>query len=214
MPQTSYAADMWTTLQEWWSLPDWIAGGILLVGLLGGIRRGLSGELSRLLALVLSFSGAWHFHHLAVPLLQPRLDWGEDALRLTSFVSIFLLLYLVLKVIRFAVHTILNITFRGPLEYVGGALLGLLRYSLVVVMLFLIANQVPSERVRTHLADSRMHHLIQEQFQPAYDSLAETFPILKSSPAASDELYQDLAPQPWDALDAWIDDASREETSP
>ena len=92
MPQTSYAADMWTTLQEWWSLPDWIAGGILLVGLLGGIRRGLSGELSRLLALVLSFSGAWHFHRLAVPLLQSRLDWGEDALRLTSFVSIFLLL--------------------------------------------------------------------------------------------------------------------------
>lgn len=214
MPETTYAADMWTTLQEWSTLPDWIAGGILLVGLLGGIRRGLSGELSRLVALVLSFSGAWYFHRQAVPFLQSRLDWGEDALLLTAFLSIFLLLYLVLKVIRFAVHTILNITFRGPLESVGGALLGLLRYSLVVVVLFLIANQVPSETVRTQLADSRIHQLIQEHFQPAYDSLAETFPILKSSPSESDELYQDLAPQPWDALDAWIDDAAREETSP
>lgn len=195
-----------TAAYPWLNLPDLIAAGLLLVGAIGGLRRGLSGELSRLVALVLSFAAAWYGHAALIPHLGARLAWSADALAVASFASVFFGVYAVLKLVRFAVHTILDISFRGPIERVGGVALGLFRYALAVALLFLLAGQLPSRTVAEQLETSRVYALVQTHLQPKYDALAEDYPILRRPENGSETLYEDLQSEPWDALEAWLQD--------
>jgi uncharacterized membrane protein required for colicin V production len=185
----------------WLNLPDLLAGVILLVGLAGGIHRGLSGEVSRLVSLTIAVLTAWFLSPSLIPLLESRLAWPAHQLGLAAFVGVFLAAYAVCKLIRFVLHTILDVSFRGPVEWAGGGLLGLARYAVVVVLLFLLAGALPSATVQHHLSHSRIHPLVERHVRPLYDDLAEEVPLLQPPPGGATNLYQDLQPLNWDVTD-------------
>lgn len=188
------------TSGTWINLPDLLAGAILLVGLAGGIHRGLSGELSRLASLIIAVVAAWFLSPALVAPLDTRLDWHPNQLALAAFVVVFAAAYLACKLMRFVLHTLLDVSFRGPVEWLGGGLLGLARYAVVVVLLFLLAGALPSATVQNHLANSRLHPLVERHVRPLYNDLADEVPLLQPPPGNGTNLYQDLQPLAWDLV--------------
>lgn len=140
---------MWTGLSEFGAhWVDLVALAFLIYGLIRGVLRGFSGELARLLYVLAAVAGA----SLARPFLSglllghTRLN-DEDADRLGLALAAVLSIAAVL-LLRLLIRKLFQFSFKGKLEKIGGAVLGLATAGVLVSAVFVLAAHAPWPGVR------------------------------------------------------------------
>ncbi len=125
---------------------DLLAVMLLVLGLVQGLRHGLTGELVRLLNVLVSallgivFCDSWApYVSGAAP---GRWAW------ILAFVSIAVVSFVVLTSIRYVISRMFHLTFDQNLARVTGGVAGLAFWLVMVVLVFLLLNMVPSPRIR------------------------------------------------------------------
>jgi uncharacterized membrane protein required for colicin V production len=166
------------TALSWFTIPDACVALILILGLAGGLRRGLSGELFRLLTFGLGLFVAWKGADQAAAWLAARTEWDAAELRAVGFMSLFLLAYTLLSLLRHALNLFMGFSFKGALERVGGAVFGLARAVVFAAVALLAALLIPSEAVQEKLDASRTGIFARDHLLPAYTDWAAENPDL------------------------------------
>ncbi|HMO50300.1 MAG TPA: CvpA family protein [Kiritimatiellia bacterium] len=175
------------TLLSHLNIPDAAVVIVLVLGLLGGIRRGLSGELLRVVTIILAIIAGWKGADPGAAWLAARTDWEPTELRPIAFFGIIIAAYLVMGIFRVALRLFLDFSFKGVLEWLGGAVIGVLRAALFSVVVLLGASLMPSEPVQETLRQSASGQWVLEQVRPRYDAWAEQNPEFKLPALKRDE---------------------------
>lgn len=166
-------------LQQFFNVVDIAVGVVLLLGLIGGIRRGLSGELFRIISMVLAVVAGWKFAGEGADWLAGRTDWPPEDLTTPAFFGIIAASYIVLAIVRLALRLVIDFSFKGKLELLGGALLGLSRSLLLCAVLLLGTSLLPYPKVQEALAASVTGGWTRQYLRPAYDNFAARHPDLE-----------------------------------
>ncbi len=167
------------TIREWFNIVDGIVAVVLVLGLLGGVRRGLSGELLRVITIVIALLVGWYGTNMAAHWLADRSDWPDDDLYVVALLGLIVGTYTILGIIRHVFRIFLDFSFRGRLEILGGAMLGLLRATVFCAIALLAASLIPSENLQAAIDRSRTGTLVVTYLTPAYNAWAEENPNLK-----------------------------------
>lgn len=126
---------------------DYAVLGVLAVSVLIGGVRGVVGELLALVALVAAFIAARTWAAAAGDLLMAELDdplWRQ----LAGFAAVFVAVLLLFALLRWLMKLLLAATGLRPLDRVLGALFGIARGAVVVLVLVLLGGLTPLPQER------------------------------------------------------------------
>ncbi len=187
------------------NLVDALVAVFLVGGLVGGIRRGLSGELARMLIAAGCVAALVFYTRTVADALAARFpEWSTHATYLTAVAACLAGSYAALTAARLVLARILNFSFKGPLEKAGGAVFGLLRSGAVAALLLLLLSLLPNDTLRSMIAvESRAGSLVTTRLHPWYERLAEQVPELspgdETPPDGTDAEAWDAPPGPVEA---------------
>lgn len=158
------------------NVTDIAVGVLCLLGMIGGIRRGLSGELLRIIMIGTSVFAGWTMASSGATYLQDYLDWAPGQRMTLSFFGIIAASYIALIIIRLGLRFVIDFKFKGKLEFIGGALIGLTRSALfcsVVILGLLMPDYEPITRT---ISTSHAGAWVVKYVQPHYQKLIEENP--------------------------------------
>ena len=153
---------------------DVIVAVALLYGVWSGLRAGLTGEIIRVIGLILAVV-------LGLTLYQPVGDWIwhrsqllQETAQLVAFVSIAVVVYLISVAVRLATHRRMKqYKFSALLENVGGAFAGVIRMAVIMagvsLILILFGGSFPGRSVSE---ESRFGSYVVRQL-PALQAVVE-----------------------------------------
>ena len=180
---------------------DLVLLALLAVGLLRGIFRGLSGELAGLIGFAVAVLAGWHFYRPLGEYLSETTRMTAVQSDTTAVVVIVMGALIILWAVSMVMRQIMEVTFRGLLERVGGAIVGVLRYGIVLAALLLVADQFVEGEARRHAIDeSYLGQLAVTHLTPLYEDLVTRYPELPAlSPAddGNDFAPNDDSPEEW-----------------
>ncbi len=162
-----------------YNLIDIVAGILILLGTLQGLRRGLSRELSHVIGVTVAvWAGGTFYRPLGEQIyLGTRLE--EQASYALAFFGALVGTFLLMLVIRLILKSIMEFTFKGKIEQVGGAVCGLLRAGLVVGAIIFLMTLWPHEYLHRLFAEKSFIGRGLSQVVPtAYEKLVERYPGL------------------------------------
>jgi membrane protein required for colicin V production len=118
---------------NWYDLVVVVA---LLYGVWSGLRAGLTGEIIRVIGLVLMIALAAEFYLSAGNWLRAHSQLGKDISYLIAFVSIAVVVHLIALAARLATHKQMQkLKFAAIVENVGGSLAGVVRMAVIMTWL-------------------------------------------------------------------------------
>ncbi len=159
---------------------DAIVGVFLAAGLIGGIRRGLSGELARAVIAVACIVVATLYGRPLADWAMNRFDLSPRTSYLTALLALLLGVYLASSLLRMLLGRLMDFHFKGKLERLGGGLCGLLRSGVVVSILLLLLSLMPNPTLSDLITqESWSGRLICPRMRPMYESLSERVPELR-----------------------------------
>jgi len=167
------------TLRTFINIPDISVLALLVIGILGGLRRGLSGELLRLITIIIAVIVGWKGADQAAAWLANRIDWPVEDVTALAFFGLIISTYLIVSIIRHTLRLLLDFTFQGKIERMGGALLGLIRAVVFCSAVLLGAALIPSEPVQLVIQKSVTGRLVEAHLVPLYENWAEENPKFK-----------------------------------
>ena len=142
----------------------------LLSGLYHGLRRGLSGELASVLSTGLAFVGGWKLYQPLGDHLLKVSKLSSPTAHALAFVILIVGGYIVLKIIRLLLRHLMEFSFKGKLERLGGALAGLVRVTVVASAAVLVVGLGPGAYLRNLVIEGEaepveglflaFHHLV------------------------------------------------------
>jgi membrane protein required for colicin V production len=187
--------DLQTALPPW-NWVDITALVILLLGMLAGLRRGLSRELAGGISAVIAAFVGWRFY-------QPL---GEHIYRVTrleqrpahalGFLVAVLGAFLVLLAVRLVLTHIMEFTFKGKIERIGGMLFGFLRAAVITGAVIFFIGLWPHEYLHRMFAEeSATGRMLQAWVPPAYEDLSEQYPGLPRLKARETQEEESLGPE-------------------
>lgn len=166
-------------IKEWMNVVDGLVLVLLVLGIFGGVRRGLSGELLRIITIVIALVAGWYGADMAADWLADRSDLPREDLQIIGLIGVILSVYTLLGIVRHVFRLFLDFSFRGKLEIFGGAVLGLVRATVFCIIVLLGASMIPSEPVQEAVAKSNTGRFVVDQLTPVYNDWAEKNPDLK-----------------------------------
>ncbi len=135
------------------NVADGIALIVVLVELLLGLRRGLSGECGRCLATAIALTGGLRFYLPVAGLLTHKTHTAMSvaAAESLAFIMIVLCIGAFFLLLRLALRFLVTIKFNDGIDRPGGALAGILRGICFVIMLVFALGLWPNEAMREYL---------------------------------------------------------------
>jgi uncharacterized membrane protein required for colicin V production len=153
---------------------------LVLLGLIRGFVKGLSGELAGLLSAAAAFTGAWYFYTPLGNFLADKTRLSEPATVAVAFVLALIGAYLAMRILRLVLRSLMEFSFKGKLEKIGGMLAGGIRMTVVVTALVLLMALWPHEYLhRLFVEKSAFGGFVFEKLGPVYEKIAEEHPALK-----------------------------------
>ncbi|HEY8240719.1 MAG TPA: CvpA family protein [Kiritimatiellia bacterium] len=167
---------------------------VVLVGVLGGIRRGLSGELARLIAAGVALYVAWKFAEPLADWLMQKQPMSYTRGYAMAFIGITAAALALTFVLRIMLRSVMEFAFRGRIERIGGALCALVRSGIVVAFVVLLVSLAPEGELRAAVCDeSFVGSAVCRRLRPMYDDLRQLQPELPlPAPAVEGENTNDF----------------------
>ena len=163
---------------------------LLALGTVRGTFRGLSGELASTIGLVVAAVAGWHFY-------EPLGQYLTETTRMTpiqadtvSFVVVIGGALILLWALAIILKSIMEFTFKGGLEKVGGAVMGLVRYAVLIAALLLVTYQFATGTAREIVIhESWFGRHTTAELAPLYEELVQRYPDLPplTGPYENDE---------------------------
>lgn len=161
------------------NLLDIFAAVYLLFGLLRGLKRGLSGELARLASMAFILFAGWRMY---VPLGEKIAEvtrLTDEQSLLAGFALTILAAGVSMILLRLVLKNILEFTFKGKLEKIGGMVAGFLRSSVLIALIVIPLGLSPIPYLqRTVAEESLVGSTIIHYLVPVYQQVAEDNPDL------------------------------------
>lgn len=160
------------------NMVDVVAAILLVIGVWRGFRRGLSGELAKLISLVVMMVAGWQFYQpLSERLGGTRLS--SEGAQLAAFLGTVIAAGLAMWLLWLVLRHLMEFKFKTPLEQIGGMAAGatrtLILFSIIVVCMAL--TPIPYFR-RVFGEESLLGSVIMRDAVPVYRQVAEENPDL------------------------------------
>ncbi len=187
------------------NIVDLVVLGLVVLGFLRGLSRGLSGELSGLISAAVAVAAGVLCYRPIGDRFVIHGGLSDTEAHLLAFGMTVLGVYLLMRILRVIFRNIMEFTFKGKLEKIGGALFGMVRTMVIMALLLLILGLWPNDKLQRLCArKSFFGHIVQTQLAPLYQNLAERYPILKvpgrETPPTGAETEDVEAPPPEEPL--------------
>jgi len=162
-----------------WNAVDVVVVALIIFGGLQGLRRGLSGELARVIGTVITVWAGWVFYQPLGDKIYSTTRLSATQARAGSFVLILIGGFVLLLLLRMLLHQIIEFTFKGKLERMGGILAGTTRATLVMLALVFLCSLWPHEYIHQMVAvDSFTGRFVNAYIPDIYEDIAEHYPQL------------------------------------
>lgn len=161
---------------------------IMALGLLQGLRRKLSGEMARFLGTGLSVWAGWYFYHPLGQKIQSITRLSEEESGATAFFVSLVGVFIAVLLLRIIFGKIMEVTFKGgALQYIGGALAGLLRTMLACAALLFFMNLLPSAFIRQSVSENSFFgRIVTRQIPEWWHSIHSVYPDAPELPVPAD----------------------------
>lgn len=174
----------------------------LLSGLYHGLRRGLSGELAGVLSTGLAFVGGWKLYQPLGDHLLKVSKLSSPTAHALAFVILIVGGYIVLKIIRLLLRHLMEFSFKGKLERLGGALAGLIRVTVVAATFVLMVGLGPGAFLRNLVIEQSVFgSQVFSRLGPVVESLKEKYPALQQAEEQAEEPAIPADEEPTDSSD-------------
>ncbi len=167
---------------------DWVILILLAIGAYSGYKQGLFIGVLSVVAFIVALVLAFKFMHWGAAILAERVESLTFMLPFVSFLIIFLMVVLVIRLFAYLVKKTLDLTIFGTFDNFAGAVLGLLKWAFMVSLLFWVARSFEIVIPEDKMQESSLYPIIQP-IAPVMIDLLETF-----TPAIRDAMegIQDL----------------------
>ena len=157
---------------------DWVIIAALVYGMWSGLRAGLTGEIIRVIGLVLMVVLGLGFYRPLGNWLQIHSRLGDEPSQLIAFITIAITVYLVALAARLATHREMQkLKFAALVENVGGSLAGVVRMAVImawVTVLLCLSNS--QFWYRTAGEESRFGSFVVGQLPAVRGMVKRSFP--------------------------------------
>ncbi len=165
------------------SVLDIILLALLLLGLIGGFRKGFFVEVASLVALIAGVYGAIHFSNFSGDFLMDKVDWNEKTVNIIAFAITFIVIVLVIALAGKALTKLADFAALGILNKLLGALFGLLKMAVILSVILIIFDSF-----NTTLPFADEEDLEDSTFYEPIKSLVPTiFPIILEKKSIEEE---------------------------
>lgn len=169
---------------------------LILFGLVRGLMKGLSGELAGLLSAAAAVAGAWYFYTPLGNFLADKTRLSEPATVAVAFILALVGAYIMMRILRLVLRHVMEFSFKGKIEKIGGMLAGGIRMAVVTAALVLLMGLWPHEYLhRLFAEESVFGRFVFEKLGPVYEKIAEEHPAMqiprKEEPATEGEFVTD-----------------------
>lgn len=159
---------------------DWVILGFILLQTLLGLKRGLSRELAGLFSLAAAVWVGWYYYEPLSAFILQKMEVSSQGAQVIALVGIVLLALVGLQILRLVLRHLMEFTFKGNIERVGGALAGLIKGVLVSAVVLLVLGLYPNDELHKVVAeDMVIGNRVLPYLVPAYEKLSEQYPVLK-----------------------------------
>jgi uncharacterized membrane protein required for colicin V production len=171
---------------------DFVVLAALIYGAWSGLRAGLTGEIIRVIGLVLMLVLAFQFYQSLGNWLRAHWSIAEETAYLVAFVGIAVAVHLLALATRLATHRyMLKLKFAALVENVGGSLAGVIRMTVIMAWLTAVLYMMGSNALRRAVGEeSRFGSFVASQV-PTVKAIVE-----KRFPEKSTGLIPDLKRRP------------------
>ena len=185
---------------------DFICAVLLALGLIKGFMRGLSGELSHFISLIVAFLAGWKVYPQAGPYLSESTGISGPLGNALAFLGVLIAAFVFMMVVRALLRNILKFTFKGKVERVGGLLMGGGMAVILILATFLAFHCMNQPDVRRITLEQSLTGRTLNRWLPlVFEDLSEHVPALKKLPGGPDHQLKE-AP----ALGPILDDTTWE----
>lgn len=140
---------------------------IVAFSTLQGFRRGLSGELARLVSVVVAFSFGLYFYRPLGSWLVEHSRLTEQRAQALAFLAMVIAAVVVMIFLRFVLKHIMKIAFEKKVDKMGGCLAGFIRSSVFVIIVFLLLNMWPHDYLNRQFGEKSVIGNIVVKYMPA-----------------------------------------------
>ena len=156
------------------SVLDIILLALLLLGLIGGFRKGFFVEVASLVALIAGVYGAIHFSNFAGDFLMDKVDWNEKTVNITAFAITFIVIVLLIALAGKALTKLADFAALGLLNKLLGAIFGLLKMAVILSVVFIIFDSINKSLPFTDEEDLEESTL----YEPVKTLIPSVFPLI------------------------------------
>ncbi len=139
---------------------DIVLGLLILIGAYHGYKAGFLLELFSLIAIVLGILAGFKFMGWAMVLLGEKVNINKNVLPYVAFGFVFVAVVIVVNLLGRLVKTSVENTFLGPLDEVGGAVVGLIRTTFVFSIALWIVDSLKLSFISEWTEDSWLYPMV------------------------------------------------------
>lgn len=149
----------------------------LLFGAYKGFKDGLVLELFSFLALILAFIGGFKLLHIVMEFMREEWDINGSWLPLISFIFIFVVIIVLTNMAGKAISGVINLTFLGVLDKLGGAVLAVFKWALGISVILWVLNRFNMEIPSEWIENSLLYPYLQPMAELMWDLIEYIFPV-------------------------------------
>lgn len=163
---------------------------LLAIGAYSGYRQGLFIGLLSIVAFFIGIVLAFKFMHWGADRLADRVESLTFMLPFISFIAIFFIVTITIRILAFLVKQALDLTILGTFDNFAGAVLGLFKWAIMISLLIWVGTSFEYKIPQSWIENSIIYPVI-TPLAPAMVSLLDAYtPIIDQSIEAIKELVQ------------------------
>jgi len=139
---------------------DIVLGLLILIGAYHGYKAGFLLELFSLVAIVLGVLAGFKFMGWAMVVLGEKVNVNKNVLPYVAFAAVFIAVVIVVNLLGRLVKASVDKSFLGPVDEVGGAVVGLLRTTFVFSIALWIVDSLKLSFMSEWTEDSWLYPMV------------------------------------------------------
>jgi membrane protein required for colicin V production len=152
---------------------------VLVIAVIKGIQRGFIIAIFSIIAIIIGLAAAMKLSTVAADYLKDSVNISARWLPLISFVLVFLVVVLLVRLGANILHKTVEIAFLGWTNRLAGALLYILLYTIIFSVLLFFAEQLQVVKKET-VADSKIYPWVEPLGPYIINRLGEVIPFFRN----------------------------------